>query len=287
MNTIMRLTVFIFFFFSFFAIPAANGCTIISASDGKTIMLGGNEDQMPNNSFLVVDKRGTFGVIYFATPWQEHPLVMLSGINEMGLCYDSNLIPEEELNTHPERKSPPREMYINPLGEIASVEEVLSLLPIYNFGGLYSAQTHFADKSGDAAVIHPGADRELTNLRKPKGIGYLISTNFNLVELDKGSWYCPRYKTADEMLSKMGTKNDLTVEFMASVLKATHQDGMVKTLYSVVYDLKKLNIYLYYNRNFDAPYIIDVKKELAKTTEYRKISLKDFISKRDLKKEKN
>lgn len=283
MNTIMRLTVFIFFFFSFFAIPAANGCTIISASDGKTIMLGGNEDQMPNNSFLVVDKRGTFGAIYFATPWQEDPLVMLSGINEMGLCYDTNLIPTEKLNPHPERRPP----IINFLGEFSSVAEVLSSLTLYNFGSSTSAQCHIADKSGDAAVIHPGADRELTNLRKPKGIGYLISTNFNLVELDKGSWYCPRYKTADEMLSKMGTKNDLTVEFMASVLKATHQDGMVKTLYSVVYDLKKLNIYLYYNRNFDAPYIIDVKKELAKTTEYRKISLKDFISKRDLKKEKN
>jgi len=137
---------------------------------------------------------------------------------------------------------------------------------------------HFADKSGDAVVIHPGMDGELTYSRKPKGNGYLVSTNFNLAKLDKGNWSCLRYETADKMLSNIGVQNDLTVEFMASVLKATHRGGRIKTLYSAVYDLQKLRIYLYYDRQFDAPYKLDVKEELAKTTVYRKISLDDLIS---------
>lgn len=210
-----------------------------------------------------------------------------NGYQRNGLSYDSNWIPTEKLNPHPERK-PQYEWVITQLmKEASTVEEVLSKIFTYNWGDSISYQVHFADKSGDAVVIHPGTDGELTYFRKPKGNGYLISTNFNLAQLDKGNWSCPRYKTAYKMLSKIGTRNDLTVEFMASVLNATHQDWVYKTLYSAVYDLQKLRIYLYYNRQFDAPYVLDVKKELVKTTVYRKVPLKDLISNRDMNKEKN
>ena len=128
-------------------------------------------------------------------------------------------------------------------------------------------------------MIHPVTDGELTYTRKSKGNGYLISTNFNLLQLGKGNWSCRRYETADKMLSNIRTQGDLTAEFMASVLNATHQDrfSSVKTLYSSVYDLQKLSIYLYYNRQFDKPYVLDVKQELAKIKGYKKVSLKDLI----------
>ena len=78
------------------------------------------------------------------------------------------------------------------------------------------------------------------------------------------------------------------VESIATVLKATRQRyGRLKTLYSAVYDLQKLRINLYYDCQFDSPYLLDVKKELAKTTFRRKVFLKDLISNRDLNKEKN
>ena len=89
------------------------------------------------------------------------------------------------------------------------------------------------------------------------------------------------------MLSKIDAQNNLTVELMASVLNATHQNSDSKTLYSVVYDLQNLAIYLYYDRRFESPYILNVKKELAKTTFRRKVSLTDLISNRNLNKEKN
>jgi hypothetical protein len=171
------------------------------------------------------------------------------------------------------------------------VEEVLSKIFTYNWGDSIDYQIHFADKSGDAAVIHPGTNGELTYTRKSKGNGYLISTNFNLAKLHKGNWSSSyssdRYKTADKMLSKIGAQNDLTIDFMVSVLNATHQNSATQTLYSVVYDLQNLRINLYYDRQFDSPYMLDVKKELAKTTFRRKVSLKNLISNRDLKKEQN
>ena len=250
-------------------------------------MFGGNEDQKPNSSFLVVDNSGTFGVVYFATPWKEMPLVMQMGINEMGLSYDANWIPKEKLNPHPERKSQNEWAVTKLMREASAVEDVLSKIFTYNWGDSIDYQIHFADKSGDAAVIHPGTNGELTYTRKSKGNGYLISTNFNLAKLDKGNWSSSyssdRYKTADKMLSTKGTQNDLTVEFMASVLKATHRRyGRLKTLYSAVYDLQKLRINLYYDRQFDSPYMLDVKNELAKTSGYRIVSLKDVIPNRDV-----
>jgi len=235
----MKITVrlFVLLFIPLLIVSKTIACTIFTASNGETVMFGGNEDQTPNSSFLVVDNGGTFGVVYFATPWKEIPLVMQMGINEKGLCYDANWIPKEKLNPHPERKSQNEWAVTQLMRGASTVEEVLSKIFTYNWGGSIDYQIHFADKSGDAAVIHPGTNGELTYTRKSKGNGYLISTNFNLAKLDKGNWSgsysSDRYKTADKMLSKIDAQNNLTVELMASVLNATHQNSDSKTLYSV------------------------------------------------------
>jgi hypothetical protein len=91
------------------------------------------------------------------------------------------------------------------------------------------------------------------------------------------------------MLSKMIKENDVSVEYIASVLNATHQNRLfgAKTLYSAVYDLQNLRIYLYYNRQFDAPYVLDVKEEVAKTEFGSKVYLKELISDRNLNAGKN
>ena len=52
----------------------------------------------------------------------------------------------------------------------------------------------------------------------------------------------------------------------------------IRTIYSAGYNLQKDIIYLYYNRQFDKPYVLDVTQELAKSGRYRKVALKDLIS---------
>lgn len=280
MKVCLKLYIFLLFLIQLLVVSPTTACTVFTASHGEIVMFGGNEDQKPNSSFLVVDTNGTLGVVYFATPWKKWPLVMQMGVNEKGLSYDANWIPTEKLNPHPERITQYEWAITQLMKEAATVEEILSKIFTYNWRDSISYQVHFADASGDAVVIHPGENGELTYSRKPKGNGYLISTNFNLAHLAKGTWSCPRYKIADKMLSEIGAQSDLTVEFMASVLEATHLDGEFKTLYSAVYDLQQLRIYLYYNRQFHAPYVLDVKEELAKTSSYyyRKMSLRDLIS---------
>ena len=278
MKIITKLSVFSVLFIPLLIVPLTTACTIFTVSNGENVLFGGNEDQKPNSSFLVVDKSGKFGVVYFATPWKHWPVAMQMGINEKGLCYDANWIPLEKLNPHPEKKTQYEWAITKIMKESATVDEVLSKIFTYNWKSSISYQIHFADQSGDAAVIHPGKDGELTYSRKPKGNSYLISTNFNLVRLDKGTWSCNRYKTADKLLSKRGLQDDLTVDFMVSVLKATQQDWDYKTIYSAVYDLRNLRIYLYYNRQFDKAHVLDVKKELAKTPYYRQVPLYYLIS---------
>ena len=92
MKIIVKL--FVFLFIPLLIVSKTIACTIFTASNGETVMFGGNEDQQPNSSFLLVDNIGTFGVVYFATPMKEYPLFMQMGINEMGLCYDTNWIPK-------------------------------------------------------------------------------------------------------------------------------------------------------------------------------------------------
>jgi len=301
MKTNIILTIVGFIFISLLSVSSTIACTIITASNDKVVLFGGNEDQPPNSSFLVIDKTGTFGVVYFATPWQKLPLVMQMGINEMGLSYDTNWIPTEKLNPHPELQQQFEWAITQLMKETSTVNEVLSEIFTYNWGNSISYQIHFADKSGDAVVIYPGVDGELTYSKKDKGNSYLITTNFNHARREKTSWsfldfvYSSlldgTYKTADKMLKKLGGEHKLSVDYLASVLNATHRDWFfntrfsLKTIYSAIYDLTDLQIYLYYNRQFDKPYVLDIKNELANTDSYRKVSLQELVSKRNTNKE--
>ncbi len=255
---------------------ASHACTIVTASiDGKAFF-GGNEDQLPNESYMVVDKRGKYGVVYFATPWKEIPLSMQMGINEEGLCYDTNWIPLEEIDHRPTAYQ--REWAVlHLIKTAASVEEVVSRMHSLNWGESMEYQVHFADHFGDAIVIHPGANGELSYTRKAKDQTSLISTNFNLAILEGEEWECLRYRRAQDLLGKLDTGETLNAAFMASVLHGTRQDGQAKTLYSAVYDLVDRRIFLYGNRHFDQPHVLDVKKELQTSSRYRRVALEELV----------
>jgi hypothetical protein len=248
-------------FLAFLTIHPASACTIFTTTQDETVLFAGNEDQRPNDAYLIVDTSGTHGVLYIGTSWAQWSMVMMTGINERGLSFDCNWIPAEALNPHPERGTPGEWAVTHALKEYATVEEALVTALAYDWGESIDYQVHLADATGDAAVIHPGPDGELTHTRKPLGDEHLVSTNFNLEKLKTGDHSCQRYDTATQMLMEQET---LTIEFAASVLDATHQEGEVSTIYSTVYDLKNRTVYLYYHHNFDEPVILDVAAKLEK-----------------------
>ena len=272
----------------------SSACTIISVYSKGTVLLGGNEDLPPTNAFMVMDKRGKLGVIYFATPWKQWPLVEQSGINEKGLCFDINWIPKEELIPQPEKLRQNEWVITQLRQEVATVEELLEKLFQYNWGESISYQVHFADKSGDAVIIYPGLNGELTFSRRAKGSNYLISTNFNHGRRLRASWigldfpykllFDSKFKAADDMLLGLDSEHDASVEFLGSVLEATHRNWWfntplsIKTIYSTIFDPRNLHIYLYLNRQFDHPHMIDVQRELAEGVPYKKVPLAELVS---------
>jgi len=187
------------------------------------------------------------------------PLIPQMGMNEEGLCYDTNWIPNEALNSGTDFTTYEDWSVPHLMRECSTVEEVLSRSLCCNWGSSISYQMHFADATGDAVVIHPGSDGELTYTRKPSGDGSLVSTNFNLERLKTGEYHCERYSTANEMLN---AEHELSVDFMASILDATHVEGQVSTIFSAVFDPTG-TIYLYINHSFDYPVTLNVEDQVA------------------------
>ena len=271
-----------------------SACTIISVHFKSVVLFGGNEDLPPRSSFMVIDKRGKLGVVYFATPWKQWPLLEQSGINEKGLCFDLNWIPKEELIPQPEKLRQNEWVITQLMQEVSTVEEVLAKIFEYNWGDSLSYQVHFADKSGDAAIIYPGLNGELTFSRRSTGSNYLVSTMYNHARRLRASWFGldfpykllfdSKFRAADDMLSGVNSEKDFTVEFMGSVLEATHRNWWfnspfsIKTVYSTIFDPRNLQIYVYLNRQFDHPHVIDVQQELQESKSYKKVSLTDLAS---------
>lgn len=263
-------------------IQEAIACTIFTATKGNTVLFASNEDQASNKSYLVIDPTGKYGVVFFATPTADSPLVMQMGINEKGLSYDINTISTEKLNPVPNAIQQKEWALVALMRESSSVNELLNKFFTYDWGNSIAYQIHLADRFGDAAVIHPGEDGTLTFTRIDKNKGYLVSANFNVRDEGFNKYLPGRYKTAGNELKKLSSDESLTQEFMTSVLEKTHQEGgwinPYRSIFSVVFNLNTLDIRFYYESKFDKPYLLNVRSELSKTTGKKTIPLPEVIA---------
>ena len=261
---------------------ALESCTILTSSQGDKVLFGNNEDWINPNTYYwtVAPTKDTFGVVYFGFDnfWPQ------GGINEKGLAYDVNALPKSPLTPHPELPKINYPFYEN-LKKYATVEEVINAVKSYSWEKAWRAQLHVADNTGDAVVISAGPDGEIVFTRKPKGDGFLVSTNFNLANYANGRYPCRRYDTATEMLEKVNSEDKLTVEYIRPILNAVHQEGpSVNTVYSNIFDLKNGIIYLYHSHQFDEVVQINVLNELAKAP--KKVRIKNLFSKQTVDKAK-
>ncbi len=261
-------------------------CTIFTASYGNTVLYGNNEDYSNYNTYLwaVPSTKEKYGGVYLGFD----NFFPQGGVNEKGLAYDFNALPEIPLNPHPELLK--SEEIIKMMHETCvTVEEAIAFARKYSWGSSISWQMLLSDATGDAAVMSGGPDGELTFTRKQKGDCYIVSTNFNRANPENtytGGYPCWRYNKAVEMLEKIKSEGDLTVDYCASILNATHvESARGNTLYSNVFDLKNGIIYLYYWHQFDEVVTLDVDEEIKKETTYTRI--KDLFSKATVKKAAN
>lgn len=240
---------------------APMSCTIITASQGDIALFANNEDAISPNTYYWTRPGSdhTYGAIYFGLD----DFFPQGGINEMGLAYDVNGLPEMALNPHPELPDIPDEFGPYLLERAATVDEAIELLSGFSWGSL-GGQIHIADATGAAAVMSAGPDGELAFTRKEQGGGYLVSTNFNLAYPQNGSRPCWRYDTATKMLDELFERSVLDVEQLRMVLDAVHQEGpLTNTVYSNIFDLRQGVIYLYHWYQFDEVVVLDVEELLT------------------------
>ncbi|MBU7012051.1 MAG: hypothetical protein HXS46_15310 [Theionarchaea archaeon] len=247
-----------------FSDTTPESCTIFTASFGEMVLFGNNEDYSNPKTYYWVSPSTVqfYGGVYFG----YDSFSPQGGINEKGLAFDYNALPEVPLNPHPELP----QLHGNPgliiLRECTTIEEAIAMARGYNWGTSLTYQMHMADATGDAVVISAGPDGELAFTRKEKGNGYLVSTNFNLAYYQgKKEGLCSRYDTAVAMLEKIKDENDLTIDYSVSILDAVHAEGASSnTLYSNLFDLKAGTIYLYYWHQFDEVVTLSVEEEITK-----------------------
>lgn len=276
-------------------------CTIFSASAGNSVLFGNNEDYNNPNTYYWTEPggNGNYGAVYLG--FENHSYQ--GGINEKGLCFDANSLPDAKINAHTELATPPvhqppYEKYtiwtpVLLLRKAATVAEAIKIATQYqrrnweSNSGQLGYQINMADATGDAVVISVDQTGELAFTRKKKTDSYLVSTNFNKANPENAFEYpCKRYTIATGMLANLNKANDLSVDYFKNILAATHVEGsFTNTLYSNIFDLSNGKIHLYYWHQFDESVMLQVDKELAKGA--ITVKIKDLFSKKTVDKASN
>jgi penicillin V acylase-like amidase (Ntn superfamily) len=252
-------------FFLIATTTVTSACTIFTISYGDTVLFGNNEDWSNPNTYIWFElpEEGKFGGVYLGFD----DFLSQGGMNEYGLCFDVNALPQMTLTNHPELLYH-QGWVVNHLMDVCmNISQVIRIAQEYNWGSSMAYQVHFADANGDAVVISPGSDGELNFTRKIVGDGSFVSTNFNVGYPTNGWTPCWRYPIATSMLDEIDSENNLTVNSIRDILNETHQEGTYATRYSNIFDLKSRDIYIYQNYLFDEVVRLNLDEELAKGNE--------------------
>jgi hypothetical protein len=250
------------------AYDPGKSCTIFTAVQDDVVLFGNSEDQHNPNPILGFRPASAdgYGSVHFGLRSPGGQISFEGAVNDQGLAWDVNSTPRSKLNPHPERPFylGTRNYLTTITKEAASVEEAIQIAADFDFGKSLASQIHIGDASGDAVVISAGADGETAFTRKAAGEGYLLSTNFNLAQPERGpvDW---RWDAARTRLNALRSRERLTPAYARGILEAVHLRTLTSyTLYSNVVDLRNRRIYLHYMSQFDEVAEIDMAQELAK-----------------------
>jgi hypothetical protein len=262
------------------AVPTiARACTIFTASQGDTVLFGNNEDWHSPDLIVgfTAPQQGLYGSVGVGYRHSDGLTEFAGRMNEKGLAWDVNSVPRTRLTPHPERLwSHETDNYLATITQrAATVEEAMLIAKVFDFGESAAYQVHIADATGDAAVLSPGPDGEMTFTRKPEGDGYLVSTNFSLADDDASAGW--RYERATSMLDDLSASTPLTPAYARDTLAAVSLNMLTTfTLYSNVFDLVNQTVYLNYMSQYGETVEFDLHEELRLGS--RVMEMRDLFS---------
>ena len=261
-QVIALLTAFLGFLAA--ATPATSGCTIFVAAQDGIVLAGNNED---NSADFNPDTR----ISFLPADHDRHGIVFLGyadgapqgGMNDQGLFFDGATLPNGVQCL---------------VGERSGRTAILEFLPDKRTALINGEGAQLIDAMMSRCATVEEALEILTKRFDEKGIPYKIlrgsgdyqvATNFQQSITPRAKITCWRYRTAAKMLSE---DQPLSVNLVRSILRATHQEGKVKTFYSNICDLKNGVIYLYDRGDFDKVVELHLDEELKKDRRELKLS---------------
>jgi tetratricopeptide (TPR) repeat protein len=251
-GSMKKLSYLLFLFLSISKVTTA--CTIFIGSNGRTTLVGNNEDFTPSlDTYIWLRPKMSQANGYIF--WGFNEKKPEGGMNDHGLFIDAAALPAAiPINRDPNK--PEFQGYLTEtiLRECTTVADVINWVKKYNLTWQEKAQLLVADRSGDYAVIH-------ANYIIRKTTCFFALTNYSQLDTAYRNFSCWRRNTAYKYLAN----GNISVERFRDVLSKTAQTELYNaTVYSQVCDLKKGVVYLYRFHDFSKCDTIHLAKMLLK-----------------------
>jgi hypothetical protein len=245
-------------------------CTGFVFSDGETVYAAGNEDFRDKEFYIWFEPAADeteYGSVFIGYPLFGGKLYAFHGMNTAGLYHDSFGGARSELKKM--RQLPEydgeRTLHEDVIMKNATVREAVDFVSRYYHPLYESDMSLFGDASCDAAVL------EGDDVVWKEG-EFFVLTNFMLSITSRPMKTCHRYRIATNMLNA----NKRNFDLARAILSNVHNEGKFSTKYSVICDLTRAVMYIYYFHDFEEVVVLDLKEELKKGR--RKFPLKDLFS---------
>jgi hypothetical protein len=244
------------FTFSLYASPVS-ACTIFSASNENTVLVGNNEDWFHNNFTLrFYPSLGNYhGYAAFIDANDSNDV--RAGMNDAGVFIDSAAVPWSNVTLDPEKPFLNDNWFKRVLRTCESVNDSLELFSRYNLANRWNWQFLIADSFGESVLVSAGPDDQVAFTRKNETFQLTANGNVAYPELGQSASSEWRYNTAFALLNQMS--GNLSAEYFTMILDAVAQQG---TAFSSVYDLINREIYVFFNRNYSFRVIFNLDYEL-------------------------
>ncbi len=232
----------------------AGACSIFTAHDKGTVLVGNNEDfktEYVNKTkiWYVPGATGKFGYVAWG---YEHEQFAQGGMNDQGLFFDILATPTHKVTTKGSKQFGYK-TFEQVLQTCATVDQALAMLKQYDLTQILpNAQPMYVDSAGASAIF------DGTTVTRGTG-GYQVGTNFLPANPQLGGHPCWRH---DKLTGMMKSGLKLTTAYFTSMAEAARQGPY--TLYTTVCDLKARKFHLFHGGDFKTPLVIDLKAELAK-----------------------
>jgi len=241
-------------------------CTIFCGKDKQgQIWAANNED----NAFSFVNyinvfpktedtKYGYYTLSYFSEKNGEN-FNIHGGMNEAGLFYDFNSIPQtliKDLNKKTKFPQGSQKILSHILANFETVQQVVNFFDEYWFDvGFNSAQMHVADKFGNFGIIGPSGSKTVKNEK------YQLSTNFDICKNEDAS-SCWRYPIAKRELDR----NEIGLQTFRDICEKTSQKGKDGnyTIYSNIQNLSTGEIWFYFISDYEHPFKTSLSELLSR-----------------------